>query len=704
MTTAVNDTVERSEINGTGPYSFNFRIFADSDLTLVALSTDTPPAVVPMTLGSHYSVSGVNNASGGTVTLDSSFASTYAGYDLDIRSNIPVEQPTSLRNSGRFPPESVEDALDRLNRQQQDLRRIVSLCVRFPDNMTARGEMTPIQSWLSKYLAIGPTGTLEAAELTSSGALTQSIIGGLLYPQTDFEDSRSVTALNKAYPEFHIHRYALSSEAIGDGVTDAEDAWNECKKLGKIILGGPQYTYYTPDGFFITEDDVHVVGNWSTLKQSTTNAVGFQAPLTVSGVSGVLVENLVIDTNNIASSNILANGIASEDADNLTLRHIRFINGGQIQVYATGLVTTHHYQFLRADTIGYGVLVYEPDAGSSGLYIDNCTWDLQGTDQSDGVAINAPTNGFTLVRVSNCVVRRAHGNALNAGLGYSFSTVTDLQISNCFAEDCSNDGFHFEDNCQDVRATNIHAVGCTHVSTNTTGALAIAQNCKRIEIIGFTSKNSATKTQLSAAIALISPSGQFNDDVTILGGCVQDGRVNNVQIESCRRLKIIGLDSINPNTSNTAGAGHFSVRKFTANVNSGVLIQGCSTTDGANAAQSVTHPDGTSVVGERLIDCDFSQAGTKLFDTGTGEIIDASGITYSRSVARTGTIAPAVGTTTTVVTNANADRISGIRIFALNAAAQTLGNAWVSAITRGTSFTITHAAAAGTESYGYEIT
>lgn len=221
MTVETNDTVERYPISGVGPYAFSFRIFADSDLQLVALSTDTPPEVVPLTLSSHYTVSGANDQDGGSVTLTAGAASTYSGYTLDIRSNISQEQPTSVRNQGRFLPEIHEDAFDRLSRQVQDLSRRVDASFRYPDNMASDGALSPIQNWISKYLAIGPTGELEPVELTSSGALTSSIIAGLLdsLVRTTAEIAAGVTPVNYAYPPLgdraaRASRYASTADAL----------------------------------------------------------------------------------------------------------------------------------------------------------------------------------------------------------------------------------------------------------------------------------------------------------------------------------------------------------------------------------------------------------------------------------------------------------------------------------------------------------
>lgn len=143
MTVSTNDTIERYEISGAGPYAFSFRIFNDTDLTVVALSTDEPPEVVPLTYLTHYTVTGANESDGGSITLTTAAYTPYDGYTVDIRSNTPEDQPTSIRNQPRFLPEIHEDAFDYLSRQIQDLRRLVNASVRSPDNEPALAMVLP---------------------------------------------------------------------------------------------------------------------------------------------------------------------------------------------------------------------------------------------------------------------------------------------------------------------------------------------------------------------------------------------------------------------------------------------------------------------------------------------------------------------------------------------------------------------------------
>jgi hypothetical protein len=130
MTVAVNDTIERYVIAGAGPYAYTWRIFNDTDLQVYALSTASPPVPTLLTYLTHYTVAGANEAAGGSITLTAAAIAAYTGFTLDIRANTPRSQPTSIRNQARFLPEIHEDAFDYLDRQIQDMGRLVDASIR----------------------------------------------------------------------------------------------------------------------------------------------------------------------------------------------------------------------------------------------------------------------------------------------------------------------------------------------------------------------------------------------------------------------------------------------------------------------------------------------------------------------------------------------------------------------------------------------
>lgn len=108
----VSTQVSRNEYTGNGAttqYDFTFRILDKSHLLVQTL--DNSESIVTLTLGTDYTVTGVNRYNGGKVVLTSALP---AGYKISIERSTPVTQESSIRNQGGFFPEIHEDALDKL--------------------------------------------------------------------------------------------------------------------------------------------------------------------------------------------------------------------------------------------------------------------------------------------------------------------------------------------------------------------------------------------------------------------------------------------------------------------------------------------------------------------------------------------------------------------------------------------------------------
>ncbi|NJL06853.1 MAG: hypothetical protein HC900_00255 [Methylacidiphilales bacterium] len=124
-----------SEANRAGPYAcngstttfpFGFRIADETHVRVVLgeglLETD-------LTLGTHYTVSGVGDASGGSITTNTAYAS---GSTIAIILNIPFLQGLDLENQGAFYAETIEDALDLAAQRDLQLKEEIARCLKMP--------------------------------------------------------------------------------------------------------------------------------------------------------------------------------------------------------------------------------------------------------------------------------------------------------------------------------------------------------------------------------------------------------------------------------------------------------------------------------------------------------------------------------------------------------------------------------------------
>lgn len=103
-------------------YSFLIPGSSSTDQTNVQVTyTDTAGNVTVLN-SAQFSITGVNNASGGTVTFTVNSAAILSGSTLLIQRVVPYTQPDSISNQGNFYPVAVEDAIDNIELQIQQIR------------------------------------------------------------------------------------------------------------------------------------------------------------------------------------------------------------------------------------------------------------------------------------------------------------------------------------------------------------------------------------------------------------------------------------------------------------------------------------------------------------------------------------------------------------------------------------------------------
>ncbi len=118
---------------GTGlvsSYPFAFKVFTDDDLLVIR--TPTGGADVTLVLASDYTVTlnpDQDTVPGGSVVLSAPLA---VGYTLSIGSQVDSLQGLSLTNNGGFFPKAIENALDKLDIQDQQQEETLSRAVRVP--------------------------------------------------------------------------------------------------------------------------------------------------------------------------------------------------------------------------------------------------------------------------------------------------------------------------------------------------------------------------------------------------------------------------------------------------------------------------------------------------------------------------------------------------------------------------------------------
>ena len=126
----VSSTTDRSgPYNGndvTVAFDYEFRILDATHITVIQTSA---AGVETVLTSADYSVSGVGDAGGGTVTLDTALPT---GEALTIVRNAPFTQTVDLENQGAYLAETVERALDLATMRDQQLSERLDRSVQIP--------------------------------------------------------------------------------------------------------------------------------------------------------------------------------------------------------------------------------------------------------------------------------------------------------------------------------------------------------------------------------------------------------------------------------------------------------------------------------------------------------------------------------------------------------------------------------------------
>ncbi len=111
----------------TTVFAYTFRVLDVAHLRVVLTSAAGVETV--QTLTAQYTVSGVDAAGGGSITMVTAPA---AGETLTILRNVPFTQETDYQNQGAYYAETVEDALDLLTMADQQLTEQIGRSVTLP--------------------------------------------------------------------------------------------------------------------------------------------------------------------------------------------------------------------------------------------------------------------------------------------------------------------------------------------------------------------------------------------------------------------------------------------------------------------------------------------------------------------------------------------------------------------------------------------
>lgn len=181
----ITTTIIKNSYDGDGQqaaFQYNFKILDEADIEVIIRAADGTETT--KTIQTHYTVSGVGVASGGSVTFTGGNIPANTETVVLRRSTVQT-QTLDLVENDPFSAESIEAALDRTVAINQELQEQINRSIKLsPTNTIASSEFTvDAANRANRVLAFDPAGELSIAQ--TLGDYQGNWSAGYIYNQRD---------------------------------------------------------------------------------------------------------------------------------------------------------------------------------------------------------------------------------------------------------------------------------------------------------------------------------------------------------------------------------------------------------------------------------------------------------------------------------------------------------------------------------------
>jgi hypothetical protein len=213
----ISSTTVRNSYSGDGTtdtFTYNFKIFQDSDIQVIIRSANGTETI--KTITTHYTVTDAGVSAGGTVVFTAGNIPT-ATETVVLRRNIPQTQAIDYIANDPFPAESHEEGLDRATMAIQQIQEEVtrSLKLSKTNTMTSTEFTVGAADRANKILAFDAAGEISVTQELGTYKGTDTTITTEAYVQRDIVKSTSATQLNNVY-------ICVGDSVVGDLLTDTD--------------------------------------------------------------------------------------------------------------------------------------------------------------------------------------------------------------------------------------------------------------------------------------------------------------------------------------------------------------------------------------------------------------------------------------------------------------------------------------------------
>ena len=518
LETEINKTVLQGNAATTVfPYLF---IIPNADV-VVATFTDSS-GVQTVLSTSQYTITGLDDPNGGTVTYPLVGSPMAVGESLTIERVVPYTQPTVLTNQGAYYPDVVEGADDWIVMQTQQLAERVSASIQFPPvdpPANADGTLPAWQARANMTFAFDASGNPEMIDPTY-GALTSAANVSFLQAGTGAV-ARSVQSKERDLV------VGMDFGAAGDNSTTDTVSYQKALDSGALDITGQNVTGYKVGALTVP------VGIKSITGQRFYQAAADANLLTVTNSTRLRItdSDFYGVTGTVAASS--NSGIYLNTCANVQLSNLYFQNWRSYPLWSKAVTDSIYTNLLgKGNSDGFrftscnnitvaGAMLTAPQTPDATFVV---AFGLDSTDGGNSVCTDITFSGCNVQDYVNAQAYLIHaGNRVTISGGILDNVLIGVGITQ----------FNAADSILDITVTGVD-VNCTSsvgsVITSPVGITAFGyDNTFLAQNIAISSCNIRNANNASAGTQSVDRGAievQYAKEVTLMGNNITGGAAN----------------------------------------------------------------------------------------------------------------------------------------------------------------------------------
>ena len=427
----ISTTTIKNSYSGNGStsvFNYTFKI-TDEDHITVIIRTDSTGAETTKTKTTHYTVSGVGNAGGGSVTFTSGNEPA-SGETVLLRRDTPQTQGMDLIENDPLPADTLETAHDKVMSVAQELQEEIDRSIKLSrtNTMTSTEFTVDASTRANKILAFDSAGEISVTQELGTYKGTDATTTTAAYVQRDIIKSTTAAQLNNVY-------ICVADSVVGDLLTDTDhfellvDAvaagTSATAAAASATAAASSATAAASSASAASTSETNAASSASTASTQATNASNSATAASTSETNAATSEtNAASSATAAASSATSASGSASTATTQASNASTSATNAATSETNAATSATTATTQASNASTSATNAANSATTASTQATNAANSATAAQTAQAAAEAAADNFDDTYLGAKASDPTVDN-DGDALNAGDLY-FNTTDNV--------------------------------------------------------------------------------------------------------------------------------------------------------------------------------------------------------------------------------------------------------------------------------------